>query len=253
MNDQFQMQNYGASAAPSSGDDKREQGPLMNNETLNTIQTHYCDKTVAGCYDRRYTDLQGRIGCWMMRRALRRALAAVPVEGRVLDLPCGTGIYCWFMSKLGYRVTAGDISGEMIDVARQREGHGVSPPTFFQGDLFNLAFGDRAFDAVVCMRFMNLVDRPVRIAAVRALVRLADTHIVSYYHKYTLKYFSRVVRHWLGLRRAPRPRLSRDELRAELEEAGMTITRWITVAPFFSEAWIVVMSRSEGAVQPADG
>jgi 2-polyprenyl-3-methyl-5-hydroxy-6-metoxy-1,4-benzoquinol methylase len=225
----------------------------MTDEQLDTIQTRYCNKTVAGCYDLRYTDLQGRVSSWMMRRALRRALAAVPAGGRVLDLPCGTGIYCWCISKLGFRVTAGDISGEMIDVARQREGHGASSPTFFQGDLFHLAFGDRAFDAIVCMRFMNLVDRSVRIAAVRAMVRLADTHIVSYYHKYTLKHFSRVLRYWLGLRRAPRPRLSRDELRAELEEAGMTISRWITVAPFLSEAWIIVMSRSEGAVQPAGG
>src|SRR5436309_7752790 len=172
----------------------------MQKVSFETIQTRYRDRAVAKRYDKRYNDLEGFLNYRAMQRALRKALAEVPAGGRILDAPCGTGIFTWFLAKLGYQTVASDISLEMIDAARslQRETV-VSVPEFFEGDLFRLPFRRRTFDAVLCMRFMNLVERPVRVRAVREMARVADVLIISYYHKYTFKYLGRTVRHTLGL------------------------------------------------------
>jgi 2-polyprenyl-3-methyl-5-hydroxy-6-metoxy-1,4-benzoquinol methylase len=214
----------------------------MQRASLQTIQTRYRNREVVGKYDKRYNDLEGRLNYATMRQALHKALAHVPTGGQVLDIPCGTGIFTWYLSRLGYKTVASDISMEMIDAARtlKREAN-VIPPVFFEGDIFRLPFTDRAFNAVVCMRFMNLVDRPTRIRAVQEMARVADVLIVSYYHKYTFKYASRVVRHRLGLRKPPNPRLSRNSLLQEINETGLQLRRLITVAPMLSEAWIAVL------------
>ena len=210
--------------------------------SLQTIQTRYRNHEVVGKYDKRYNDREGRLNCATTRQALHKALDHVPDGGRVLDIPCGTGVFTWYLSQLGYKTVASDISMEMIDAARtlKREA-AVIPPAFSEGDIFQLPFADGAFKAVVCMRFMNLVDRPTPIRAVQEMARVAGALIVSYYHKYTFKCAGRVVRHRLGLREAPNPRLSRHSLLQEIEETGLQLRRLITVAPILSEAWIAVL------------
>lgn len=214
----------------------------MGKASLQAIQTRYRDTQVAARYDHRYNDLEGRLNYRVTCAALRKALASVPAGKRVLDVPCGTGVFTWFLSELGYRTVASDISLEMIRVARDaKRAVTAGAAHFFEGDIFRLPFRDEAFDAVVCMRFMNLVERSVRIAAVRELARVAPLVVVSYYHQYTFKHFSRTVRHKLGLRPAPNARLSRRALAEEIAETGMTLRRLVTVAPVLSEAWIAVL------------
>jgi SAM-dependent methyltransferase len=218
----------------------------MRKVSLDTIQSRYRDRAVARRYDKRYSGLQGSLNYRAMQRALRKALAEVPAGGTILDAPCGTGMFTWFLARLGYKTVAGDISLQMLELARtiQRETV-VRMPEFFQGDLFRLPFRDRAFDAVVCVRFMNLVERSVRVRAVREMARVADVLIVAYYHKYTWKYLGRAVRHKLGLRDAPNPRLSWRQLLDEIAETGLQLSALISVAPVLSEAWIAVLKHPD--------
>ena len=130
----------------------------------------------------------------------------------------------------------------------------VKPPSdpvrasFFVGDIFQLPFPDRHFDAALCIRFMNLVERSVRVRAVREMARVADVLIISYYHKYTLKYFVRWAKHRVGLRaKRLSPRLSRQALDDELAETGLKVERIISVSPLFSEAWIAVLTHPRTA------
>jgi len=219
----------------------------MAKSSLELIQTRYRSSEATAIYDRRYSDVVGQFNYRAMRAALRKALVHVPAGGRILDLPCGTGIFTWFLSHLGYKTLASDISLEMLELTRILKREAGPTPHFFQGDIFRLPLRDRALDAVLCMRFMNLVDRPMRVAAVEELARVAGVVIVSYYHKYTLKHFSRMVRYKLGLRDAPNPRLSRRALVDEIKETGLTLRALISVAPMFSEAWIAVLEHPEGS------
>lgn len=210
-------------------------------DRLDHIQTRYRDPKVAARYDKsRYVGAEAALNLANMRRAIRRALRDVPAHGRVLDAPCGTGIFTQYLRELGYRTYASDISLEMIGVAQQQ-----GPAHFFQGDLFRLPFRAGTIDAVFCMRFMNLVDRPTRIRAVQAMSKTAPVLVVSYYHKYTVKYLGRWLRHKLGLRKTLNARLSRAELLAEIAESGLKLKELIAVAPGFSEAWIAVLERNE--------
>jgi len=214
--------------------------------SLENIQTRYRNAKVAARYDGlRCSDREDAINHRAMLAALRKALGGVPAGGRVLDIPCGTGRFTWHLAGAGYRTFASDISTEMMDVARQaRPEAGSLKAGFFAGDIFQLPFADRTFDAAVCIRFMNLVERSVRLRAVREMARVADVLVISYYHKYTLKYFSRWMRRRIGLSgKRVSPRLSRHELDIELAETGLNVARVISVAPLLSEAWIAVLTK----------
>jgi SAM-dependent methyltransferase len=218
----------------------------MPQSSLPSIQTRYRQTETVNRYDQsRYGDMVGRVNCRAMRAALRKALKYVPACGRILDMPCGTGIFTWFLSHLGYKTFAGDISLEMIGMTRTLQRQAAPTPHFFQGDIFRLPFRNRSFDAILCMRFMNLMDRPLRVAAVEEMARVSGVVIVSYYHKYSLKYLSRMVRYKLGLRNFTSPRLSRRALMDEIKDTGLKLITLISVAPMLSEAWIAVLVHPE--------
>ncbi len=206
------------------------------------IQNRYKNPVAAGRYDAaRYNDWQGRLNNRTVWKKMQQALTGVPKGGRVLDIPCGTGRFSWHLAAAGFKTVACDISCEMLDIARKAGSKGTTVPEFIEGDMFELPFKDREFDAVVCTRFMNLVERPLRIKAVRALIRLAPVLVVSYYHPYTLKYASRWVRHKTGLRKKISPRISRAELLDEIKETGLHLRKLINVAPLLSEEWLAVL------------
>ena len=73
---------------------------------------------VADRYERDFTaTLIGQ----MLRRAVWRELERVFRQGeRILELNCGTGIDAVHLAERGMRILACDISGRMIDLARQR-------------------------------------------------------------------------------------------------------------------------------------
>jgi 2-polyprenyl-3-methyl-5-hydroxy-6-metoxy-1,4-benzoquinol methylase len=197
-----------------------------------------------GYHARRYGDLEGRLNLSAMRSTLNRALVGVPPGSRVLDLPCGTGQYCWHIAAAGFQTTAADIAPEMLKVASSSgTATATHAPEFMVENVFQLSFPARSFAASVCIRFFNLLKRSERIAALTQLARVSDTVIVSYNHPYTIKHLSRLVRHRLGLRSRPRERLSRECVRSEASEAGLELQKLFWVTPLLSEVWLAVLAK----------
>jgi SAM-dependent methyltransferase len=216
--------------------------PPPANRSKEAIRARYQNSRVAGEYDdRRYNDWQGRLNNRTVWRKLMGTLAGVPAGGRVLDVPCGTGRFSWHLAGAGFETTACDVSRDMLALAEKAGTPNAPAPRFLEGDLFNLPFRDREFDAVVCIRFMNLVDRPVRVETVQKLARLAPILVVAYYHPYTLKYAGRWIRHKIGLRQSLSPRLTRREFLEEIKETGCRLRELVSVAPLFSEEWLAVL------------
>lgn len=217
---------------------------------LESLKAGYSSPKVAARYDKvRCSNFEDALNHRSMLAALRKGLRLVPDGGRVLDIPCGTGRFTWYLAQRGYQTVASDISMPMMDVAlRVKPPKGSLHASFFAGDIFQLPFRDRQFDAALCIRFMNLVERPLRVRAVREMARVADVLIVSYYHKYTLKYFGRWAKHRLGLRaKRLSPRLSRQMMADELAETGLNVERIVSVSPLFSEAWIAVLTHPDAS------
>jgi ubiquinone/menaquinone biosynthesis C-methylase UbiE len=192
-------------------------------------------------HHRRYGDVAGRLNLWAMKRALTRALRHLAVGARILDAPCGTGQYSWYLAGRGFRVTAGDIAPAMITVARDHGNGAAAQVDFVAINAFVLPFERDHFDAAVCIRFFNLLSREQRIAALRSMGRVCKTIIASYNHPHSLKHLSRRFRHWCGLRDKLPQRASRAVLEAEVAEAGLRITNLTLVAPPFSETWLAAL------------
>jgi hypothetical protein len=60
-------------------------------------------------------------------------------------------------------------------------------------------------------------------------------------HPYTVKSAGRALRRALGGRAKRSPRLTRRQLAAEVEAAGLRLERVIPVLPLLSEVWVVVI------------
>jgi len=192
-------------------------------------------------HDSRYGDLAGQLNLWAMKRALCRALRYLPAAARILDAPCGTGQYSWYLAGKGFRVTAGDIAPAMIVAAREQARGAAARVDFLAINAFALPFDAGQFDAAVCIRFFNLLNRDERIAALRSMSRVAKTIVASYNHPHSLKHLSRRFRHWCGLRDKLPYRASREVLDSEVTEAGLKVSGLTLVAPPFSETWLAAL------------
>ncbi len=187
---------------------------------------------------RRYGNPMRRMALRFLVRAILRGLERVPRGGLVLDAPCGTGILGEPLGARGFRVVAADISPAMLDVAHGR----TSDVACVRADLEQPPFRAGTFDAAVCNRFLMHLPRATRVAVLRTLAATCrGPLVVTVCHPYTLKSATRALRR-LGGSSKRSPRLTRAELDAEAAAAGLRVTRVITVVPFFSEIWVVVLA-----------
>lgn len=95
----------------------------------------------------------------------------LPVRGSsVLDAGCGTGNFSFKLSERGSRVTAVDLSAEMLAVARAKAADSNAPVTFHEMDIENLVFADNTYDAVYSLAVFEFLREPER--AFRELFRV---------------------------------------------------------------------------------
>ena len=78
-----------------------------------------------------------------------------PIAGqKILDVGTGTGRGAIALALRGAHVTGVDASAEMLAVARRRAQEEGVQVEFAEGDAHHLAFPDRSFDAVTCLRVL---------------------------------------------------------------------------------------------------
>lgn len=85
---------------------------------------------------------------------------------RVLDLACGTGTVSRLLTERGYVLTGVDLSGGMLDVARQKAEEARLAIPFTQQDAAELNLDGPPFDAIVCLfDSLNYILEPDRLQA----------------------------------------------------------------------------------------
>ncbi|MBA3662430.1 MAG: class I SAM-dependent methyltransferase [Gammaproteobacteria bacterium] len=122
---------------------------------------------------------------------IQKALADLPKNTLVLDLPCGTGRLTFFIKNLGFRVVGADYSQHMIKYAKQQPlfipelKHTLS---FEQQDVMAITHADRSFGATVCNRlFHHYGTSALRQRALKELSRVTDGPIiVSFFNSHSL-------------------------------------------------------------------
>jgi SAM-dependent methyltransferase len=203
----------------------------------------YRDAAVAADYDQhRFTTPRRQRRNVRKWRAIRRALDQAGDVRSVLDLPCGTGRFTGHLARSGLNVIGGDISLQMMREAA------LSPAIqhpgivgYAQDDAELLPFRDRCLDCVISIRFMFHVDPVTRRRILREMGRVSRRWlIIDYRHKYSLRWLSWRIRHAVGLLSEVPERVSREGLRSEFRDAGLTIRAVIPVRRFVSDKWIVL-------------
>ena len=98
-----------------------------------------------------------------------------PENGDVCDIGCGPGRYAIELARRGYRVTLFDLSGKLLERAKQAfTSEGISAERFIKGDARELAcFRDESFDAVLLLGpLYHLVKRDDRSLALSEMIRI---------------------------------------------------------------------------------
>lgn len=103
------------------------------------------------------------------------ARAACRPGDAVLDIACGTGAATLALARAvgpGGRAVGVDLSGAMVDAARQRYGHLAPNLEFHRMDAEELDLGDDSFDAVVCALGLMYMPGPQQaVAEMRRVLR----------------------------------------------------------------------------------
>lgn len=100
----------------------------------------YDFNTIAENYDR----MNHMMTCGLDRHWRKRAVRGL--QGKVLDVACGTGDMCVLLAERGVTVTGVDISEEMLAIAKRK----VENVEWGVADAERLPFEDNTFDAVTC-------------------------------------------------------------------------------------------------------
>jgi len=139
----------------------------------------YADSAMAESFDAvRFGGPIGRLIAETQERVLTSFLA--PVNGRrVLDVGTGTGRAAILLARRGASVTGVDAAEEMLVVARRRASEVGASVTFEVGDAHRLAYADRSFDDVVCLRV--LMHTPGWKESLGELCRVARHRVVFDY------------------------------------------------------------------------
>ena len=114
----------------------------------------YADPRMAEAFDgMRFSGPVGRLIAEQQAQVIAAFLD--PLAGQhILDVGTGTGRGAIALASRGARVTGVDASAEMLAVARRRAQEAGVQVEFVQGDAHGLAYPDRSFDAVTCLRVL---------------------------------------------------------------------------------------------------
>jgi SAM-dependent methyltransferase len=137
-----------------------------------------CWATASGSYDAQPghgITREGERDAW--QAMLRTVLPPAPAD--VLDVGTGTGFMAIRAHELGHRVTAVDLSDDMLAVARRAAAAMDGAPSFSVGDAIAPAFPSGSFDAVMNRHLLwTLTDPAMALRNWHALLRPGGVLVV---------------------------------------------------------------------------
>ena len=141
---------------------------------LDKLATRY-HGNVAQQYDAR----RDRTVQWDREQAgLAAILGTLDRGSTIVDIPVGTGRFLEIYAEHGLRATGLDISTDMLDQARTKATSLGLAMDLRKSDIRNIDAPDDAFDAALCVRFLNWIDLAGLDAAIGQLARVARSHVL---------------------------------------------------------------------------
>lgn len=172
------------------------------------------------------------VSATMLGKPLPRMLelvgGAVAGAGRVLEVAAGTGLVTGAIARSATEVVATDYAAAMVGVLERRvRAEGLANVRCEQSDLYDLAFDDSSFDAVVAANVLHLVpDVPRALGAMRRVLKPGGRLVVpTFLHDETA--LSWLVSRALAATGFPgQRRFTSRSLREALESARLRIDRF---------------------------
>lgn len=219
-------------------------GEVMNNNYH--AKNAYQNDKIASKYDEnRFTNIKGKLTNYLEKNAIYKAMKSIPDNSKVLDVPCGTGRATEWLLQKGFRVTAFDISEEMISQAKNKLNRYSNIEQFYVGDAENSNLDDNAFDCVVSVRLMGHIPPEVRIKMLNEFKRLSKNYVVvTYYHAFSIqRYLRRFIDIFSKEKRSMWFPVSKKEMMLELNESGLKVVSIYPIMKFISETWVVLAKK----------
>lgn len=120
---------------------------------LHKIREHY--DAVAGVYDNRYDAERGKL---YYTHICNTILSLIPVDGYLLDIGCGTGLFTELYTERG-EAAGLDISKRMIEKAVKR----LPDHSFVVGTADRLPFQDESFDTCTSLLAFSYLNNPEKM------------------------------------------------------------------------------------------
>lgn len=213
--------------------------------------TDWKSRTVAEHYDeRRFTSLGGRLYDRMEKHAVAACLDVAqkisPIN-TLLDLACGTGRMSEFLATRAYQLTCGDISDEMLAVAKRRlTSAGFGQVAFLKLDIYKTGQAAEAFDCVSAFRLFQHLTSEQRAEALREMARVSRRFVLVNV-MYTSAYYGAVRKMRLALGRyTTRYTSTQSEVDQELTYAGLRVVESVFTQRGFNGNRVLLMEKSEG-------
>ncbi|MEN6473027.1 MAG: class I SAM-dependent methyltransferase [Syntrophaceae bacterium] len=187
-----------------------------------------------------------RFTTWQEQRLLARELSRYTwsANDRLLDIPCGTGILGKLLNSFPFKITASDISPEMMELAR-----GEYPADrmvdYIRTDITNTGFVRESFDCIVVLGFLHRVPTDIKratlaeIAVLSRRIAIITCSVDSPIQRLKIKLLAIIRKHHVP---APCP-VSLKEIISECENANFKVVRSFMVVPFLSSEAMLVLEK----------
>ena len=185
---------------------------------------------------------------WHERHIVRAAMNGYPLTPlSVADIPCGTGKLSQVLTDCNLRIVGGDVSAQMISIARGYDSRDRSIVDFVRLDAVNCPFKDSTFNYVITLRLMHRVPREVRRHVIAEAARISKDHVIisyginSHFQNIRSKLRRMFVKDPLYLSFG----VSKIEIEKEIAEAGLHIMKAFPVLWGFSREAILLTSKAK--------
>jgi ubiquinone/menaquinone biosynthesis C-methylase UbiE len=214
---------------------------MTNSQSAYRGRTKYDQKTAVAYQERKPGKHRAEMSL------MDRALVHIPKSHRVLDVPCGGGRVSVHLAQQGYKVSAGDLSDAMIEIARQNFAHHNITGTVDKQDVERLGYPDRAFDTIISFRLFHHFPTPeIRQRVVTELCRVASRYVVlSYFSPLSFTSVKRKIRAATGGRKSDKHPTPLSEVEQYFKNAGFRLA--YAQMPVIHTLHLAVFERQETA------
>ena len=187
-----------------------------------------------------------RFTTWREKLCVKKALKKcnLPSAGKILDIPCGTGILGSVFTESHFSVFASDISRDMMNLA-YKDYKKVNFGGFIQADITKPPFITGTFDCVITLGLMHRLPADIRKEALQGLITLSNKYIIV---SYSIDNPVQRLKQWLirklkpRHKSAPSPVPIHDIIR-ELSMNGLIIKRKFDVMPSLSAEVVFLLEK----------